>query len=72
MDAWRRHPAFAQRMATRKHKDRPPRRRLRWQDRVLLLVGIFLRPDVSVWGRMTVAMLAAFAVHMTHLYMVLG
>ena len=39
---------------------------------VSMVVLLALRPDVSVWGRMTVAMLAAFAVHMTHLYMVLG
>ncbi|HSM68551.1 MAG TPA: VIT domain-containing protein [Xanthomonadales bacterium] len=42
MDAWRRHPAFARRMAERKLAERRPRRKLRWQDRTLLTVGLVL------------------------------
>jgi len=41
-DAWRRYPAFCAEFAERKLAQRPGRRRLRWQDRTLLIVGIVL------------------------------
>ncbi len=39
---------------------------------ISLIPLLILRPDASVWGRMTLAMLVAFAVHMAHLYWTLG
>ncbi|MBT8063349.1 MAG: marine proteobacterial sortase target protein [Gammaproteobacteria bacterium] len=48
IEAWRQHPAFAAKQAARRHRQAPPRRRLRWQDRVLLIVGITLLSLVLV------------------------
>ena len=39
---------------------------------VSMVAVLYLRPDANVWSRMTIAMMAAFAVHMLHLYAVLG
>jgi len=40
-DAWRHHPEFASRQEQRRRREAPGRR-LRWQDRVLLITGIVL------------------------------
>ena len=37
-----------------------------------LIPVLYWRGDVNLWSRMSVAMMAAFAVHMLHLYTVLG
>ena len=42
IEAWRQHPALATKLAARRHRQAPPTRRLRWQDRVLLIMGITL------------------------------
>lgn len=39
-DAWRRYPGFASNAAIRKNLFKHKRRRLRWQDRTLLIIGI--------------------------------
>jgi Ca-activated chloride channel family protein len=41
-DAWRRYPVFSAHAARRKNLFLHKRRRLRWQDRTLLIIGIFL------------------------------